>query len=446
MVTKSINSRIRNRGFSSKEIAFQRDQITNQVKPISDSEMADKQYKQRTLQHPVDISRSEQQFTVGENVFIKEDKSKLRGREMYKIVDLFNESNECWATLQKSDSQFRAKDYKVKTSEIFSVPVPKLKDQDTIELDEEAQDDSEVTEPNENQDAPNLVDGNSEELDSQHNPTDPTKSNETGRPTRKAAQLARGKVKSWASDGLLKVAVTEPKHPLPNHAWDWEAFRRLVEEDDDIIVHRKTYVEDILPRLSDEEDDRLSWDNSPEQYELMTDPEDEDFDIIIEPTKLFDSTEGEESLTSTTSDDEVFPNYQNPPKSNPKLKRNLEVRRPKENTLATKSSPLGLVTPETSSQVNLTQKQQLNKVLPRRNPLVTEAVLLGPEVQNFQTALASLQETTTEGDVDVEVHREIPIDVPGEDPAQNDERQLRRSARLDYKRFHLFGDKTSKPE
>ena len=188
------------------------------------------------------------------------------------------------------------------------------------------------------------------------------------------------------------------------------------------------------------------WDNSPEQYELMTDPEDEDFDIIIEPTKLFDSTAGEESLTSTTSDDEVFPNYQNPPKSNPKLKRNLEVRRPKENTLATKSSPLGLVTPETSSQVNLTQKQQLNKVLPRRNPLVTEAVLLGPEVQNFQTALASLQETTTEGDVDVEVHREIPIDVPGEDPAQNDERQLRRSARLDYKRFHLFGDKTSKPE
>ena len=81
---------------------------------------------------------------------IKDDKSKLRGREMYKIVDLFNENNECWATLQKSDSQFRAKDYKVKTSEIFSVPVPKLKDQDTIELDEEAQDDSEVTEPNEN--------------------------------------------------------------------------------------------------------------------------------------------------------------------------------------------------------------------------------------------------------------------------------------------------------
>ena len=46
-VTKSMNSRIRNRGFSSKEIAFQRDQITNQVKPISDMEMADQQYKQQ---------------------------------------------------------------------------------------------------------------------------------------------------------------------------------------------------------------------------------------------------------------------------------------------------------------------------------------------------------------------------------------------------------------
>ena len=67
-VTKSMNSRIRNRGFSSKEIAFQRDQITNQVKSISDMEMADQQYKQRKLQHPANVSTPEKSF-LSERMF-----------------------------------------------------------------------------------------------------------------------------------------------------------------------------------------------------------------------------------------------------------------------------------------------------------------------------------------------------------------------------------------
>ena len=41
LVSKNMNSRIRNRWFSSKEIAFQRDQITNKVKHISDDKMSD---------------------------------------------------------------------------------------------------------------------------------------------------------------------------------------------------------------------------------------------------------------------------------------------------------------------------------------------------------------------------------------------------------------------
>ena len=67
--------------------------------------------------------------------------------------------------------------------------------------------------------------------------------------------------------------------------------------------------------------------------------------------------------------------------------------------------------------------------------------MLGPDVQRLQNALASLDTTAAE------VVREIPIDVPDDEPpAGHDERNLRRSARLDYKRFHVYGDKTSKPK
>ena len=63
---------------------------------------------------------------------------------------------------------------------------------------------------------------------------------------------------------------------------------------------------------------------------------------MMEPKSLFDSTEEEEvvSLTST-SDDEVFFGSQNPQKLNQRLKRNLEIRRLHDNTLAAKSSQIG---------------------------------------------------------------------------------------------------------
>ena len=44
LITRSMNSRIRSRGFSAKEMAFQRDQITNKIKHVSDEEMSTQQY------------------------------------------------------------------------------------------------------------------------------------------------------------------------------------------------------------------------------------------------------------------------------------------------------------------------------------------------------------------------------------------------------------------
>ena len=72
LITKNMNSRIRDRGFSSKEIAFQRDQISNDTKPVSDEEMSRIQYQNRTQNHPQEFSISKEQFQQGDNVFFKE--------------------------------------------------------------------------------------------------------------------------------------------------------------------------------------------------------------------------------------------------------------------------------------------------------------------------------------------------------------------------------------
>ena len=82
-------------------------------------------------------------------------------------------------------------------------------------------------------------------------------------------------------------------------------------------------------------------------------------------------------------------------------------------------------------------------MLPKRKPIVPETVLLGPEVQQFQAALASLHLAVDDIDpVQEEVPMETPTDVHEEEQASD--RQLRRSNRLDYKRFHASGDRSSK--
>ena len=123
LITKNMDSRIIDRGFSSQELAFQRDQVSNNAKPVSDKEMSRMEYQNRKQKHPHEFSISKEQFKLGDNVFLKNDKSKLRGREVYKVVEVFIKDDENWAKLQKSETQFRSKEYLVKCAEIFHVPV-----------------------------------------------------------------------------------------------------------------------------------------------------------------------------------------------------------------------------------------------------------------------------------------------------------------------------------
>ena len=52
MITKNMNSRIRTRGLTAKEMALQRDQISNKSKPVDDIKLATEQLNDRLDNHP----------------------------------------------------------------------------------------------------------------------------------------------------------------------------------------------------------------------------------------------------------------------------------------------------------------------------------------------------------------------------------------------------------
>ena len=125
MITKIMNSRIRERGFTGKEMALNRDQISNQVKPMSDETLSLEQLQKREDRHNNPKKVVDNDIRIGDDVYVKHDKSKQRGRESYKVVKLFDRNDENWATIQKNSSKFMSKEYEVKIAEIF--PVTKRK-------------------------------------------------------------------------------------------------------------------------------------------------------------------------------------------------------------------------------------------------------------------------------------------------------------------------------
>ena len=109
------------------------------------------------------------------------------------------------------------------------------------------------------------------------------------RKKRKTAQLARKKVQELVASSLLSIR-TNLQHPLPPslHAWNWETFNQLLEAEED-FGSRVTRRRIPSTSLTIENEAELSWDNSPEQFEMFQfehiDTDDED----LEPRKLFSS-------------------------------------------------------------------------------------------------------------------------------------------------------------
>ena len=151
IVTKNMNARIRGRGFTAKEMAFNRDQVNNCLKPVSDDQLSSEQVKKRQDKHNKPEKKEENvDIEVGVDVYVKNDRSKLRGREKYKVIKLFDKENEEWAIIQKNNSKFMVKEYEVKKAEIFPVSENKPRVNEELDNDLPGDDKSVATLPDEN--------------------------------------------------------------------------------------------------------------------------------------------------------------------------------------------------------------------------------------------------------------------------------------------------------
>ena len=121
VATSRLNSRIRSRGLSSREMWFQRDQFTNAQLPVSDRILITEQQQSRERNHPhselTKAPRGREASTptihVGDLVY----KSSARDRYLVTSVE------DRWCFIRKfSGHQLRASSYKVKLSECYLVP------------------------------------------------------------------------------------------------------------------------------------------------------------------------------------------------------------------------------------------------------------------------------------------------------------------------------------
>ena len=81
LITKNMNSRIRDRGLSAKEVAFQRDQVSNANKQIApDHHLADLQHNKRKQTHNTPSTLKETEYAVGDLVFVRHKKKQAQGQ------------------------------------------------------------------------------------------------------------------------------------------------------------------------------------------------------------------------------------------------------------------------------------------------------------------------------------------------------------------------------
>jgi hypothetical protein len=121
-----MNSRIRSRGLSSREMLTQRDQFTNEQLPVCDRQLIAEQHKKRLQNHPhsekakapLAKSHASASIEVGDLVYLYGDRNKSRARDRYLVVSV--EGN--WCNIRKfTGSQLRSSSYRVKLAECYKV-------------------------------------------------------------------------------------------------------------------------------------------------------------------------------------------------------------------------------------------------------------------------------------------------------------------------------------
>ncbi|CAG2187161.1 unnamed protein product [Mytilus edulis] len=137
-----LNSRIRNRGLSAREMWTQRDQFSNNQIPLTDQSLIQRQYDLRKSNHrysenskaPSGALPESPHLEVGDLVYLYNDRNKTCARDRYLVVSTDNS----WCNIRKFvGSQLRNTSYRVKRSDCYKVPslLNTLRQQDTYSYD-----------------------------------------------------------------------------------------------------------------------------------------------------------------------------------------------------------------------------------------------------------------------------------------------------------------------
>jgi hypothetical protein len=122
-----LNTRIRSRGLSAREMWTQRDQFTNDQIHLSDLSLISTQHEQRLANHPhSEVSKCPNRrlppcarISVGDVVYLHSDGHKNRSRSRYLVVTV----DHPWCNVRKfTMSQFRSSSYRVKLEDCYKVP------------------------------------------------------------------------------------------------------------------------------------------------------------------------------------------------------------------------------------------------------------------------------------------------------------------------------------
>ena len=151
---------------------------------------------------------------------LKAGNSKLKGREFYRITHVYMKDSEPWAKIQKHESQIRSKEYEVKTAELLQV-TDKMMTKEYEGLSNKYEHDEN---PNENYSTID-TDAQNDEMESRKD------SHGTPKQPRKAATIARRRIKEIATNSVRRIKEFNRKPP--NHAWDYDAFKLMIDEDDE---------------------------------------------------------------------------------------------------------------------------------------------------------------------------------------------------------------------
>ena len=129
LVTARLNSRLRSRGLSAREMWTQRDQFTHSQIPLSDADLISTQHEQRLANHPHSerskapsgMMPADADLKVGDLVYLRSDRNKTTARPRYLVASV----DSGWCNIRKFvGAQLRKSSYRVKMSQCLKVPVP----------------------------------------------------------------------------------------------------------------------------------------------------------------------------------------------------------------------------------------------------------------------------------------------------------------------------------